>query len=253
MGNEACTPPSKAPAHASGDAFVITHWSVVLAAKDRSSPQSDQALETLCRTYWYPLYVFVRRQGRSPHDAQDLVQEFFARLLQKNYLQAVEPERGRFRTFLIMALKRFLANEWDRVRAQKRNGGQAPLPLAAELAEGRYQEEASAEMAADLAFDRQWAITLLDQALARVRDEHERLGKRTEFEVLRQFLTVGHETVPYGAVAVQLGLSEAAVKMAVHRLRQRYRAALREAIGETVVCPEDVDAEVRHLLRVLSR
>jgi RNA polymerase sigma-70 factor (ECF subfamily) len=233
--------------------FVATHWSVVLAAKDKSSPQSEEALETLCRTYWYPLYVFARRQGHQPHDAQDLVQEFFVRLLQKDYLEAVERERGRFRTFLILALKRFLANEWDRSRAQKRGGGQIPLPLDPELVETRYQEEASVEMAADLAFDRHWAVTLLDQALARVRDEHQQQGKGAEFEVFRQFLTVGQEPIAYGEVAVQLGQSEAAVKMAVHRLRRRYRAVFREAIAQTVATPAEVDEEIRHLLQVLSQ
>lgn len=232
--------------------FVTTHWSVVLAAKDKCSPRFEEALEALCRAYWYPLYVFARRQGNQPHDAQDLVQEFFVRLLQKDYLDAVERERGRFRTFLIMAFKRFLANAWDRTRAQKRGGGQTPLPLDPELAENRYQGEASIEMAADLAFDRHWAVTLLDQALVQLRDEHERRDKRAEFEVLREFLTVGKEPVAYDAAAAQLGLSEAAVKMAVHRLRRRYRAIFREAIAQTVANPADVEEEMRHLLEVLT-
>jgi RNA polymerase sigma factor (sigma-70 family) len=233
--------------------FTATHWSVVLAAKDKSSPQSEAALETLCRTYWYPLYVFARRQGHPPPDAQDLVQEFFLRLLQKDYLEAVERERGRFRSFLIMALKRFLANEWDRSQAQKRGGGQTPLPLDPELIESRYQEEASVEMAADLAFDRHWAVTLLDQALARLRDDYQQQGKGAEFEILRRFLAVGKDSITYGEVAGQLGQSEAAVKMAVHRLRQRYRALFRDAIAQTVATPADVDEEMRHLLEVLSR
>jgi RNA polymerase sigma-70 factor (ECF subfamily) len=233
--------------------FVPTHWSVVLAAKDKSSPQSQEALETLCRTYWYPLYVFARRQGQQPHDAQDLTQEFFIRLLQKDYLDAVEQERGRFRTFLIMAFKRFLANAWDRSRAQKRGGGQIPLPLDPELAESWYQEEASVQMAADLAFDRNWAVTLLDQALARLRDDYQQQGKGAEFEILRRFLAVGKDPISYGEVAGLLGQSEAAVKMAVHRLRRRYRAVFREAISQTVAAPADVDEEMRHLLEILSR
>jgi RNA polymerase sigma factor (sigma-70 family) len=245
--------PGSAAAGSGPAAFVPTHWSVVLAAKDKSSPQSQEALETLCRTYWYPLYVFARRQGHQPHDAQDLTQEFFIRLLQKDYLDAVEQERGRFRTFLIMAFKRFLANEWDRSRAQKRGGGQTPLPLDPELTENRYQEEASVEMGADLAFDRHWAVTLLDQALARLRDEHQQQGKGAEFEVLRQFLAVGKDPITYGVVADQLGQSEAAVKMAVHRLRRRYRTVFREAIAQTVTAPADVEEEMRHLLQVLSQ
>lgn len=226
---------------------------MVLAAKDKSSPQSQEALETLCRTYWYPIYVFARRQGHQPHDAQDLTQEFFVRLLQKDYLEAVEPERGRFRTFLIMAFKRFLANEWDRRRAQKRGGGQTPLPLDPELTENRYQDEASIPMAADLAFDRHWAVTLLDQTLARLRDEYQQQGKSAEFEILRQFLAVGKDPVSYREVADQLGQSEAAVKTAVHRLRRRYRAVFRDAIAQTVTAPAEVEEEMRHLLQVLSR
>jgi len=242
----------RAEANAS-PAFVTTHWSVVLAAKDKSSPQSDQALEALCRSYWYPLYVFVRRQGHQPADAQDFVQEFFTRLLQKDYLQSVARERGRFRTFLMVALKRFLANEWDRARAQKRGGGQTPLPLDVELAETRFLEEDSAEIAADLAFDRQWAVALLDQALEQVREEHENLGKSREFEFLRQYLVVGRDPIPYAEAAVQLGQSEAAVKMAVHRLRRRYRTVFRELIMQTVATPAEVEAEMQHLLQVLSQ
>ena len=239
--------------HAGSGGFLATHWSVVLAAKDQESPQSDRALETLCLTYWHPLYVFLRRQGHRPHDAQDLVQAFFARLLQKDYLKAVEPERGHFRTFLIMALKRFIANERDRAHAEKRGGGQVALPLDGALAEDRYQEEASVAMAADLAFDRQWAITLLDQTLRRVREEQEQQGKGTQFELLRQFLMVGVDPVPYGAVARQLGTSEAAAKMAVLRLRRRYRELLLDAIAQTVTGPAEVEEEMRHLFQVLSR
>jgi len=234
-------------------AFVTTHWSVVYAARDKGSPQSDQALETLCRAYWCPLYVFVRRRGHTPEDAKDLVQEFFARLLQKHYLDAVEPERGRFRTFLIMALKRFMANEWDRARAQKRGGGQELLPLDTALAENRYQEECTVEMEADLAFERQWAITLLDEALTRVRDEQTLAGKSAEFGLLRPFLTVGSEPASYGAVARQLGTTEVAVRMAVHRLRRRYRQVFRELLAQTVATPAELDAEMHYLLQVLSR
>ena len=237
----------------SSPAFVTTHWSVVSAAQGGDSPQAEQALETLCRAYWYPLYVFVRRRGQSPEDAEDLVQEFFARLLQKHYLDAVEPERGRFRTFLIMALKRFMANEWDRSRAKKRGGGQELLSLDTALAENRYREECPVEMEADLAFERQWALTLLDEALTRVAAEQNALGKIAEFELLRPFLTPGSGPVSYGEVARKLGTTEVAVRMAVHRLRRRYRQVFREALAQTVATPPDVDAEMRYLLEVLSR
>ena len=232
--------------------FVTTHWSVVSAARDEGSPQAEQAFETLCHAYWYPLYVFVRRGGHNPEDAEDLVQEFFARLLQKHFLDAVEPERGRFRTFLIMALKRFMANEWDRARAQKRGGGKELLSLDTAVAENRYQEECPVEMGAEVAFDRQWAVTLLDQTLMRLRKELERSGKMAEFELLRPFLTVGSEPASYGEVARQLGVTEVAVRMAVHRLRRRYRQLFREALAKTVTTPDEVDAEMRYLLQVLS-
>jgi RNA polymerase sigma-70 factor (ECF subfamily) len=180
------------------------------------------------------------------------VQEFFARLVQKEFLQAVEPARGRFRTFLIMALKRLLANEWDRAHAQKRGGNQTLLPLDAELAERRYQREASVEMSPDRAYDRHWAVTLLDRAFAKVRVEQESLGHGNEFQVLRQFLVVGKQPGQYAQVASHLGMSEAAVKMAVHRLRRRYREVFRELIAETVASPSDIEDEIRHLLGVLS-
>lgn len=246
-------PGSDSPVGTGPAEFVATHWSAVLAAKDKGSPQSDAALETLCRTYWYPLYVFARRQGHQPHDAQDLVQEFFARLLRKDYLEAVERGRGRFRTFLMMALKRFMANEWDRTRAQKRGGGQELLPLDTTLVENRYRMECSVEMGADLAFERQWAVTLLDETLTRVADEQKALGKTAEFELLRPFLMVGNETVSYGAVARKLGSTEAAVRMAVHRLRRRYRQVFRETLAQTVATPAEVDEEMRYLLEILSR
>src|SRR6059036_989566 len=151
--------------------FATTHWSVVLTAGAGSSSVAQAALETLCRTYWYPLYAYIRRQGHSPHDAQDLTQEFFARLLQKDYLQAAGRDKGRFRTFLIVALKRFLANEWDRARAQKRGGGQVLLSLDTENAEARYQTEPAADLSADRIFERRWALTLLDRATTRLRHE----------------------------------------------------------------------------------
>jgi RNA polymerase sigma-70 factor (ECF subfamily) len=195
---------SKAATCSGSAAFVPTHWSVVLAAREKDSPRSQEALETLCRTYWYPLYVFARRLGHPPHESQDLIQEFFVRLLQKDYLDAVDQDRGRFRTFLIMTFKRFLANEWDRSRAQKRGGGQTPLPLDPELFENHYQAEASVEMTADMAFDRHWAVTLLDQTLARLRDEYQRQGKLTEFEILRRFLAVGKDPITYRVVGEQL-------------------------------------------------
>ena len=233
-------------------AFVTTHWSVVVSAREKDSPRSAEALETLCRTYWYPLYAFVRRQGRSPHDAQDLTQEFFARLLQKDYLQAAAQEKGRFRTFLLVALKRFLANEWDRLRAQKRGGGQTPLSLDTDIAEQRYRVEPGEGVPADKVFERRWALTLLERTMTRLREEFAAAGKPDEFERLKVFLTAERGAIAYVEIAGALGVSEGAARVAVHRLRKRFREVFREEIAHTVASPEEIDAEVRHLMTVLG-
>lgn len=230
---------------------MTTHWSVVLSAQDQSSPQSAEALEKLCRTYWYPLYAHVRSLGNSPHDAEDLTQEFFARLLEKRYLDVAQRERGRFRSFLLMALKRFLANEWDRARAQKRGGGAVPTPLDPDLAEQRYQAEAEV-MPADRLYERRWALALLEQAMGRLRAEFEQAGKGAEFERLKRFLTLGKQETPYAAAAAELGLSEGALRVTVHRLRKRFRELFREEIGHTVASAEDVEEEFCHLLSALG-
>ena len=232
--------------------FVSTHWSVVLSAGDPASPHAATALETLCRAYWYPLYAYVRRRGHSPEDAQDLTQEFFARLLAGNWVGDADPAKGRFRTFLLTALSRFLANEWDRARAQKRGGGAVPLPLDTAVAESRYCAEAIGSMAPDRLYDRQWAMTLLDQALTRLSAEHERSGKAAEFTVLSPALTAERGDIPYATWASQLGLNETAVRQAVHRLRKRFREVFREEIAQTMTAPEDVEEEIRHLLAALA-
>ena len=232
--------------------FVTTHWSVVLSARQRDSPQSAAALETLCRTYWYPLYAYVRRQGHSPPDAQDLTQEFFARLLQKDYLKAAAREKGRFRTFLLVALKRFLANEWDRVRAQKRGGGVLPLSLDTELAEERYRIEPVEGATADRIYERRWALTLLDRTMTRLREEFTGAGKAEEFKRLKACLTAERGDISYAEIAGALGQSEGTVRVAVHRLRKRFREVFREEIAQTVSSVEDIDEEVRYLMGVLA-
>ena len=239
-------------APASRAVFVTTHWSVVLSAREKVSTQSDAALERLCRTYWYPLYAWVRRQGHSPHDAQDLTQEFFARMLQKDYLQAAAREKGRFRTFLIVALKRFLANEWDRARAQKRGGGQALLSLDTATAESRYQIEPAATLSADLIYERRWALTLLEQTMTALREEFTSAGKQREFESLKTFLTAERGEIPYSEIAAKLGINESAARVSVHRLRKRFREVFRQQIAHTVARPEDVEEEVRYLLTALG-
>jgi len=233
--------------------FVTTHWSVVLSAREKGSPQSEAALETLCRTYWYPLYAYVRRQGYSPDDAQDLTQEFFARLLEKDYLRAVAREKGKFRTFMLMALKRFLANEWDKVKAQKRGGGLRLVSLEVDTAEARYGEESASTTTPDLEFEREWAFTLLDNVLERLRAEYEQQGTLRVFTALKRCLLGTRELQPYTELARELGMSEGAVKVAVHRLRQRYRERLKEEIANTLAVPADVKEEMRYLFRILAR
>ena len=220
---------------------------MVLSARNKDSPQSAAALETLCRTYWYPLYAFLRRQGRAPQDAQDLTQGFFARLLQKDYLQAAAQEKGRFRTFLLVAFKRFLANEWDREHAQKRGGFAPVVSIDQEIAESRFAAEPAHQEQPDVLFDRQWALALLERTLAQLQEEYVASGRAKLFEYLQSCLGREESELPYAEIAARLNLTEPAVKMAVHRLRARYREILREQITHTVSSPEEVEEEIRHL------
>ena len=233
--------------------FVTTRWSLVLSARDKVSPDSERALESLCRAYWYPLYVFVRRRGHQPHDAQDFTQAFFARLLEKDFLNAVSQEKGRFRTFLVVALKRFLLNEWDKVRTQKRGGGQQLLPLDGENAEYRYQAEHADALSAEAMFERRWALTLLEQAMTRLRTSYAETRREAEFEHLKGSLTADRGEVDYAQIARALGMSEGAARVALHRLRKRFREFFREEIAGTVSDPADVDDEVRHVVALISR
>lgn len=235
-----------------GGAFAATRWSVVLSARDRQSPRSAEALETLCRSYWYPLYAFVRRQGHSAPDAQDLTQEFFARLLQKDFLKTVAREKGRFRTFLLVVLKRFLANEWNRAHAAKRGGCKTTFSLDAELAERRYGVEPVERLTADKIFERRWALTLLEETLGRLQREFAAAGKAEQFEELKGFLTAEADAASRAKAAAALGMSEGALRVAVHRLRRRFGELFRKEIGQTVAGPAEVDAEVRHLMEVLG-
>ena len=233
--------------------FLTTRWSIVLSARDRASSSGTLALESLCRAYWYPLYVFVRRQGHGAHDAQDLTQAFFARLLEKDYLQSVEREKGRFRTFLIVAMKRFLLNEWDKLRTQKRGGNFLHLPLDTELAESRYLDESSETLPADQVYERRWALTLLDQAMARLRSDYSNSGREKEFEHLKISLTAERGEVSYREIASVLQMTEGAARVALHRLRKRFREIFREEIASTVSTSDEVDDEVRYVVGILSR
>ena len=233
-------------------AFVTTHWSLVVSAGHNDTTHARNALEKLCRAYWFPIYAFVRRQGHNPHDAQDLTQEFFARLLEKNQLAAADRARGRFRSFLLAALKHFLANEWHKARAQKRGGGQVPIPIDAAAAESKCGLDPADHLTAEKIYERRWALTLLDQVLRRLRNEYVRDGKENLFEQLKPTLTEASRSVRYAEIAAQLGTSEGAVKVAVHRLRQRYREVLRAEIADTVASPGEVEDEIRNLFAALA-
>ena len=238
---------------APGPVFVTTHWSVVLTASRNDTTRAQAALAHLCRSYWYPIYHFVRRQGYSTHDAQDLTQEFFARLLEKNWLARADQSRGRFRSFLLMVLKRFMAGEWHKANCQKRAGNRHCLPLPLDTAETRYAHIPADIQTPEQAFEKQWALTLLETVLSQLRAGYEQDGKGRLFDVLKSSIIGNRETQPYAALATELKMSEDAVKMAVHRLRERYRERLKAEVAHTVASPADVENEMRHLFRVLTQ
>jgi len=219
----------------------------VLAAGNRSTPDADVALEELCRTYWYPLYAYIRRQGHSREDAEDLAQSFFARFLQKNYLEKLRSEHGRFRAFLLASLKHFLANEWDRAHRQKRGGGVLPLSLDWQTADTRYQIDPPDNLTPDKLYDRAWAVTLLERVITRLRDENSASGNAALFDQLKPFLMVGRSDVPYAEAAARMATTEGAARVAVHRLRRRYRELLREEICQTLSDPAQAEEEMRAL------
>lgn len=235
-----------------GSLFPPTRWSVVVAARDDDSPASAAALEQLCGDYWYPLYVYVRRSGRDVEEARDLTQEFFARVLEKGYLRTADREKGRLRTFLVVMLKRFLANEWDRSSRLRRGGGVAPVPFDTRIAEERYATESVAALAADAAYDRRWALTLLDRTMQRLAAEYQGSGRGRDFEGLKAYLAAEGAGIGYGEIAQKLGVNEGAARTAVHRLRKRFREVFREEIAQTVSAADDIESEVRHLVGVLS-
>lgn len=240
------------PEPAGGRRFLTTRWSLVAAAQDGDSAEAREALAALCGAYWYPLYAFIRREGHDPDRAQDLTQEFFARLLEKDYLAAVDRRKGRFRSFLLTACKHFLANERDRALAQKRGGGRSVVPIDFDVADGRYSREPAHALTAERLFQRRWALALLEQVLARLREEFRSAGKGAHFERLKVTLTGEKGAPAYRQLGGELGLSEGAVKVAVHRLRQRYRELLREEIAQTVDDPEHVEDEIRELFIALG-
>jgi RNA polymerase sigma-70 factor (ECF subfamily) len=224
----------------------------VLAAGQGATEAADAALERLCRAYWWPLYAFVRRRGYEPHDAQDLTQEFFARLLAKDFLRAVDRSKGKFRSFLLAALEHFLAKEWRRAHAQKRGGKFTFVSIDDDSAERPYLQVPASRLSPEQVFEQQWATTLLDQTLARLREECVAAGKETQFETIKIFLTGEKRATSYAELAVKLETTEAALKMAVSRMRQRYGELLRAEIANTVSSPEEIDEELRALFAALS-
>ena len=246
--------PDSPPLH--GGRFATTRWSMVVSAGQSRSTQSRRALAVLCENYWFPLYAFVRRSGRSAEDAQDLTQEFFVRLLTENYLAVADRQQGRFRSFLLGAMKHFLANQRRRQAAQKRGGAATVLSLDFDGGEHRYgQIEPSTNLTAERLYEKRWAMTLLDLVLGRLREEFRVAGKLELFDVLKQFLAGGgkHDGSPtYLDVGKQLGMSEAAVKTAVHRLRRRYRKLLKDEIAQTVDGHGSLEEELRDLMAALG-
>ncbi len=234
------------------DVFATTHWSVVLAAGAGDLPQATEALEKLCGAYWYPLYAYVRRSGYAAADAEDLTQEFFARLIAKDYVSAAQPERGKFRWFLMSAIKRFLFNERERATAAKRGGRHCHIPFDGEKAEDRYRLEAANHVTPDKLFDRAWAVNLIEAANRSLEEECLLEGRAELFEQLKVFVSGDENHPTYAEVGVGLRMTEGAVKVAVHRLRHRYLDALREQIAQTVTTRGEVDEELRELVAVFS-
>ncbi len=232
--------------------FATTHWTVILAAGSPDSSRYHQALETLCQTYWFPLYAYLRRQGYDAHQAEDYTQGFFATLLEKQGLRTADPKQGRFRSYLLGALKHFLSDQRDYERAQKRGGGRPALSLDLADAETRYAIEPGTTLSPEQLFEKSWALTLLDRTLARLRAEAIKAGNEQLFDHLKRSLTRNLDSVAHRTAAQQLGMTEGAVRTAVHRLRQRYRTILRDEIAQTVSSQDEIEAEIRDLFNAFA-
>jgi RNA polymerase sigma-70 factor (ECF subfamily) len=239
------------PVSEGGARFTTTHWSAVLAAGEEDSPGAAQALETLCRSYWYPLYAYVRRRGYGPEDAQDLTQDFFAQLLRKNYPARADRAKGKFRSFLLHTLNQFILDQRERRATLKRGGGQVVISLDAEPPEDRYRLEVADELTPEKLFERRWAQALLDHAVARLRAEFVAAGKGETYEILKAFEPGEQKVLSYAEAAARLGVSESAVKATIHRLRRRHRELVREEIAHTVPTVAEIDEELRYLVSVL--
>ena len=232
--------------------FVTTQWTEILVAGRTNNAAGDAALEKLCRTYWSPLYAFVRRRGYDLHEAQDLTQGFFERLLEKDFMRSVDRNKGKFRSFLLAALDHFLAKDWRRARAQKRGGKMAFISLDDDSPERQYLQVASRDLSPEQVFEQQWALTLLNEVLAQLQKEFTEAGKKTVFEETKVFLTGEKRDASCAQLAARLGTTEAALKMTVSRMRRRYRELLRAEVARTVGSPEEIDTELRALSAALS-
>lgn len=238
----------------SGDGkFATTHWSVVLAAGDTSASQHEQALSSLCQTYWFPIYVFLRQHGHDAHQAEDRTQSFLAYLLEKHALRRADPACGRFRSFLLGTLKYFLSDERDRAMAQKRGGDHKVLSLDFAAAETRYAIEPVDDLSPERLFDRYWALTILNRTIGRLKAESDNAGKQNQFSALKIYIASEGGSVPYRDVATKLNMTEGAVKVAVHRLRRRYRELLRDEIAHTVDTEDQIDDEIQDLFAAVAR
>jgi RNA polymerase sigma factor (sigma-70 family) len=233
--------------------FRTTRWSLILRARSNDAQHVREALAALCEAYWYPLYAFVRRKGFDSEAAQDLVQGFFARLLEKNDLAAVDRRKGRFRSFLMAACSHYLSNQADRERAARRGGGRPPISIDRLQAEGRYERHPADDLTAERLFERQWALTLLDHVLEKLEAEMARSGKQKQFAALRPALLGMAERAPYAQLAAELGISEEAARASAKRLRRRYRELLREEVAQTIDDPAGVDSEILTLFATLGR
>jgi RNA polymerase sigma-70 factor (ECF subfamily) len=231
--------------------FHTTHWSVILAAREGEAPQANAALERLCRSYWYPLYGFIRRRGMGVEDAQDLTQEFFSRMLQRDFLRNVAKEKGRFRTFLLASLKNFLTSEWRRGQSAKRGGGQLIVSWDELHAEERYGNEPTDELMPDRFFDQRWAMAVMEEAMATLSAE-QTAGKAAQFASLKPYLSTEASKAEYETVAATLGMTPGAVSVAVHRLRRRFSEVVRSVVSHTVASPDQVEQEVQFLAQALQ-
>jgi RNA polymerase sigma-70 factor (ECF subfamily) len=230
--------------------FTTTHWSVVLTCGGNDTTSSGAAMEQLCRTYWYPLYAYVRRRGHSVEEAQDLTQEFFARLIEKGWVTAADANKGRFRTFLLTALNHFLAKEWRRERATKRGGGRKLISLD-DTAEARYANEPASNVTPEKLYERRWALSVFDQALHRLRAQYVAVHKEGHYDCLKKFLSIQPDDGEYAVVGQKLEMTPGAIAAAVHRLRQHYREVVRAEVAHTVESSQELEEELRWLIQAL--